>query len=68
MVFQQHFNKMDRKRRFVLPDEEESDEKKKFVENVVRGVLRNEKVLANIQQLLIDVQHLKDVYIKKKNE
>ena len=61
MVFHRHFNNMNRKRRFVLPEEEEGDVKKKFVENVVGEILRKEKVLVNVKQLLIDFEHLKNI-------
>lgn len=58
---------MDRKRRFVLPDNtDEPDEKKKFVQNVVREVLRDEKLIADVTQLKIDVEHLKDLTARDK--
>ena len=43
---------MKRKRRFVLPDNtDQTDEKKKFVENVVREISRDEKLIADLTQL-----------------
>ena len=41
MVFHRHLNNMHRKRRFVPPEEEEGDVKKKFVENVVGEILQD---------------------------
>ena len=66
MVFHRNFNNMNPKRVFFLPEEEEGDVKKKFVENVVGEILRKEKVLVNISQLLIDFEHLKNIVMKDK--